>query len=283
MTKTLRFLDCVSFKNDQKRSKPIILILEARTDLAPERRERMRNLIRKVGVARVEDLKSDLQVSVATVRRDLEALEEEGRIRRVHGGAVSMENRLEEVVFDDKANLALKEKRLIAEEAFKLIGTGDSIYLDGGSTVLEMARLLAGRSDLTVVTNSLRAAAELSESGPRVILTGGELRRLSQTMVGPLTRAILGQVRLDKAFMGTMGLSIDDGLTTTDPNEAFTKSLVQEHARQVILLADARKAGKISFARVSDLKSVDILISDKKLPSKTAQALRKRGLKVRLA
>jgi len=271
----------------QKRSKTIktnhLMILEARADLAPERRERMRNLIRKAGVARVEDLKSDLQVSVATVRRDLETLEEEGRIRRVHGGAVSMESRLEEEVFDDKANLALKEKRLIAEEAFKLIGTGDSIYLDGGSTVLEMARLLAGRTDLTVVTNSLRAAAELSESGPRVILIGGELRRLSQTMVGPLTRAILGQVRLDKAFMGTMGLSIDDGLTTTDPNEAFTKSLVQEHARQVILLADARKAGKISFARVSDLKSVDILISDKKFPAKTARTLRKRGLKVRLA
>jgi DeoR family fructose operon transcriptional repressor len=279
----MRFLDCVSFKNDQKRSKPIIVILEVRTDLAPERRERMRNLIRKAGVARVEDLKSDLQVSVATVRRDLEALEEDGRIRRVHGGAVSMESRLEEAVFDDKANLALKEKRLIAEEAFKLIGTGDSIYLDGGSTVLEMTRLLSGRTDLTVVTNSLRAAAELSESGPRVILTGGELRRLSQTMVGPLTRAILGQVRLDKAFMGTMGLSIDDGLTTTDPNEAFTKSLVQEHARQVILLADARKAGKISFARVSDLKSVDILISDQNFPAKTARALRKLGLKVHLA
>ena len=259
------------------------MILEARADLAPERRERMRNLIRKAGVARVEDLRSDLQVSVATVRRDLETLEEEGRIRRVHGGAVSMESRLEEEVFDDKANLALKEKRLIAEEAFKLIGTGDSIYLDGGSTVLELARLLAGRTDLTVVTNSLRAAAELAESGPRVILTGGELRRLSQTMVGPLTRVILGQVRLDKAFMGTMGLSIDDGLTTTDPNEAFTKSLVQKHARQVILLADARKAGKVSFARVSDLESVDILISDENFPAKTARVLRKRGLKVRLA
>ena len=100
------------------------MILEVRADLAPERRERMRNLIRKAGVARVEDLKSDLQVSVATVRRDLEALEEEGRIRRVHGGAVSMESRLEEEVFDDKANLALKEKRLIAEEACKLIGSG---------------------------------------------------------------------------------------------------------------------------------------------------------------
>ena len=138
-------------------------------------------------------------------------------------------------------------------------------------------------TDLTVVTNSLRAAAELAESGPRVILTGGELRRLSQTMVGPLTQAVLGKVRVDKAFMGTLGLCLDDGLTTTDPNEAFTKSLVQEHARQVILLMDSGKAGKVSFAHVGGPECVDVLVSDKKLPNNFAKALRKRGLKVRLA
>ena len=258
------------------------MIQDARTDLAPERRERMRTLIRKAGIARVEDLRKDLKVSVATVRRDLEALEEEGRVRRVHGGAVSMESRLEETVFDDKASHALREKRLIAKEAAKLVGPGDSIFLDGGSTVLELARLVPDRSDLTVVTNSLRAAAELADSGPRVILTGGELRRLSQTMVGPLTRAVLDQVRVDKAFVGTMGLSLEDGLTTTDPNEAFTKALVQEQAGQVVLLADSSKESKVSFARVGAADEVDLLITDKKFPAKHARALRKRGVKVRL-
>ena len=194
-----------------------------------------------------------------------------------------MESRLEESMFDDKATVASKEKLRIAESAVKLVDPGDSIYLDGGSTVLELARLIAKRTDLTVVTNSLRAAAELAESGPRVILTGGELRRLSQTMVGPLTQAVLGKVRVDKAFMGTMGLCLDDGLTTTDPNEAFTKSLVQEHARQVILLMDSGKAGKVSFAHVGGPEHVDVLISDKKLPNNFAKALRKRGLKIRLA
>ncbi len=250
--------------------------------MAPERRERMRTLIRKAGIVRVEDLRKDLKVSVATVRRDLETLEEEGRVRRVHGGAISMESRLEETVFDAKASLALKEKRLIADEAVKLIGSGDSIFLDGGSTVLELARLIADRSDLTVVTNSLRAATELANSRLRVILTGGELRLLSQTMVGPLTRVVLDQVRVDKAFMGTMGLSVEDGLTTTDPNEAFTKDLVQKQARQVILLADSRKKGRVSFSRVSGFENVDVLISDNKFPAKDARALRKRGVKVLL-
>ena len=242
----------------------------------------MRALIRRAGIVRVEDLRKDLKVSVATVRRDLEAMEDEGRVRRVHGGAISMESRLDEAGFDTKTGLASKEKRLIAAEAVKLISSGDSIFLDGGSTVMELARLLADRSDLTVVTNSLRAATELANSRLRIILTGGELRLLSQTMVGPLTRAVLDKVRVDKAFMGTMGLSVEDGLTTTDPNEAFTKDLVQNQARQVILLADSRKWGKVSFSRVSGFEGVDVLITDKKFPAKDARALRKRGVKVRL-
>ena len=193
-----------------------------------------------------------------------------------------MESRLEEAVFDDKTNQFSKEKRSIAEKAFKLIGQEESLFLDGGSTTLCLARLLKDRKDLTVVTNSLRAAAELADSGPRVILTGGELRRISQTMVGPLTSAVLSQVRVDKAFMGTMGLCLENGLTTTDPNEAFVKSLVMEQATQVVLLADSSKAEKVSFARVSDWQKVDILISDLMLPNDFIKSLNKIGVKTQL-
>jgi len=255
------------------------MIREACPTLAPKRREHIRLLVRESGIARVEDLRRELKVSVATVRRDLEVLEEEGLVRRVHGGAVSMESRLEEAVFDDKTNQFSREKRAIAEKAYKLIGQEESLFLDGGSTTLCLARLLKERNDLTVVTNSLRAAAELADSGPRVILTGGELRRISQTMVGPLTSAVLGQVRVDKAFMGTMGFCIKNGLTTTDPNEAFVKSLVADQATQVVLLADSSKAEKVSFARVSDWDRVDLLISDAMLPAVFSKSLSKLGVK----
>ena len=258
------------------------MIREACPTLAPQRREHIRLLVRESGIARVEDLRRELKVSVATIRRDLELLEEEGLLRRVHGGAVSMESRLEEAVFDDKTNQFSKEKRSIAEKAFKLIGQEESLFLDGGSTTLCLARLLKDRKDLTVVTNSLRAAAELADSGPRVILTGGELRRISQTMVGPLTSAVLSQVRVDKAFMGTMGLCLENGLTTTDPNEAFVKSLVMEQATQVVLLADSSKAEKVSFARVSDWQKVDILICDLMLPNDFIKSLNKIGVKTQL-
>ena len=94
-----------------------------------------------------------------------------------------------------------------------------------------------------LVTNSLQAAIELADSDP-VILTGGELRRISQTMVGPLTSAVLEQVRVDKAFMGTMGMCLTNGLTTTDPNEAYSNDVVSKQAGKVILLADSNKAEK---------------------------------------
>jgi len=248
--------------------------------LAPQRWDNLRALIRDSGVIRIEDLCRRLKVSPATVRRDLDQLERGGAIRRVHGGAVSVESRLDEPVFADKTSLAAREKRRIAEAALKFIAPGDSVYLDGGSTVLELARLLRERTNLTVVTNSLYAAHELAGRGPRLIVIGGELRRLSQTMVGSLTGHVLTELHLDKAFMGTIGLALDEGLTTTDPNEAFTKKLVMGQARQVIVLADSSKAGKVSFASAGDWDNVHVLITDKQLDKDFAKELIKKNIKV---
>lgn len=246
--------------------------------LAPERWGHLRELIRDRGVIRVEDLCRQLRVSPATVRRDLDQLERNGSIRRVHGGAVSVEGRLDEPLFADKTSLAAREKRRIAEAALRFVEAGDTLYLDGGSTVLELARLLRERTNLTVVTNSLQAASELSGRGPRLILIGGELRRLSQTLVGPLTRLTLNDLHLDKAFMGTIGFALKEGLTTTDPSEAFTKQLVTRQARQVILLADNTKAGKVSFASAGGWDGVHVLITDK--PVAFAKDLAARGIKI---
>ena len=160
-------------------------------ELAPGRQDHLRELIRGKGVMRLDEMRHLLEVSPATVRRDLDALERKGVVRRVHGGAVSVESRLEEPLFDDKTTIAAREKHGIAEAALEFVNRGDTIYLDGGSTVLELARLLRENADITVVTNSLRAALELAGAGPKLIMTGGELRRLSQTLVGPLSRCVL--------------------------------------------------------------------------------------------
>jgi len=252
-------------------------------DLAPQRLEQLRGIIGQDRVVRVEQLTEQLGVSSATVRRDLGELEKLGEVRRVYGGAVSTGGRLDEPLFDDKTSVAAEEKRRIAEAALRFIKPNETIYLDGGSTLLELARLLKDRSNLTVVTNSLRAAVELAGRGPRLILVGGELRRLAQTTVGPLTRHILDELHVDKAFMGTIGLSLDEGLTTTDPTEAYTKELVMEHAREVILLADSTKAHKISFTRAGQLDKVRTLITDSLFDRKFAQQLKRRGMEVVIA
>ncbi len=249
-------------------------------DLAHRRHDNIRELIRGQGVMRIEEICRQLRVSPATVRRDLDQLEQAGAIRRVHGGAVSIESRLEEPLFDDKTSIAAREKHHIAGAALQFVEPGDTIYLDGGSTVLELARLLHDRTNLTVVTNSLRAAHELAGRGPRLILIGGELRRLSQTMVGPLTRFVLQELHVDKAFMGTIGLTLNEGLTTTDPSEAYTKELVTSQARQVILLADSGKAGKVAFARAGGLEHIHAIVTDKFIDKTFAKELARKGIKV---
>lgn len=251
-------------------------------DLAPERQKRVCDLIRQRNAVRVDELCEALSVSPATIRRDLEALEAEGAIRRVHGGAVDGQPRLEEPLFDDKTVLAGEEKRCIARQALAHIREGDTVYLDGGSTVLELARLLRDRCDITVVTNSLRAATELAAAGPRLILLGGEFRRRSQTVVGTMTCSLLETVYLNVAFMGTIGIT-EDGLTTTDPNEAFTKKLVMTRAQQVVLLVDSSKIGKVSFAHAGGPGDLGVLITDGGADMRFVKRLRKLGVTVEIA
>jgi DeoR/GlpR family transcriptional regulator of sugar metabolism len=249
-------------------------------ELAASRWERLRAALRQQHVMRVEEICRQLAVSPATARRDLEQLEERGEIRRVHGGAVLVEGRSEEPLFDAKTGIAIKEKQRIARAALEYVKPGETIYLDGGSTVLELARLLHDHNNLTVVTNSLRAAWELAGRGPKLILIGGELRRLSQTVVGPLTRLVLEGLHLDRAFMGTIGVAAAEGMTKTEPSEAFTKELVMRQARQVVLLADSSKAGKVAFARAGSLEELDVLITDAKISRQFGRELEEKGVKL---
>ncbi len=236
--------------------------------------------MRQRGVVRVDELAELLAVSPATVRRDLAELDLRGVVRRVHGGAVAVEGRLEEPGFEDKAETNAKEKLAIAEEALTFVSSNDCIYLDGGSSILAFARLLTDMKNLTVVTNSLRVAMTLAGGGPRLVLVGGELRRISQTFVGALTGPVMDQLHVDKAFMGTIGLSLEQGLTTTDPNEAFTKRMVMEHAEQVFLLADSSKLGKVAFAHSGGVDDVNVLITDKAADKDLCRKLQKQSVNV---
>lgn len=250
---------------------------------APERRERLRQIVRTRRAVRIEDLRAELGVSIATIRRDLDELEHDGSLRRVHGGAVSVDDRVVEARFEAKAAQRLPQKQRIAERAAALIGPDETLYLDSGSTCLELARCLGGRDDLTVVTNSLPVIVELAGRGPRVIVVGGELRPLSQAIVGPLGLPIIDELYVDRAFMGTFSLSIEAGLTTTDPAEAFTKRQMLAHAREVVLLADATKLGTRAFAHAGRLDQVDLIITDTAPDTPAQEAFDRAGVRVLVA
>ncbi|NLL83933.1 MAG: DeoR/GlpR transcriptional regulator [Lentisphaerae bacterium] len=246
-------------------------------ELAAERQARLRELLHERRVVRVEEFASELAVSAATVRRDLAALESAGGLKRVHGGAVATAETLlaDEPLFDDKAERAALQKRRIADAALELLPQGHTtLFLDGGSTVLALALLLMRQARHTVVTNSLRVAQTLAASGPQVIVSGGELRRLSQTFVGPQTRHVIERLSFDIAFIGTLGVTADDGLTTTDPDEAYTKELAIKRARRVVLLADATKVGAVSTVRFAPLSSVNTFVTDTSVPQRSLAALR---------
>ncbi|RKY17226.1 MAG: DeoR family transcriptional regulator [Planctomycetota bacterium] len=266
--------------SDSARGNPIPSNVVA---FAPERRERVKQIVRSRHAVRVEDLKEELGVSTATIRRDLDELEGSGELRRVHGGAVSVEIRPIEARFEAKAAKHALAKQRIAARALELIEPDSKIYLDAGSTCLELARLLSHRTDITVVTNSLPAIVELAGQGPRLIVIGGELRPLSQAIVGPLSTPLLDELYVDRAFMGTFSLSLEAGLTTTDPAEAFTKERALTRAREVVLLVDGSKLGTRSFAHSGHLDQVDVVITDAELDEDAATAFEKADVRVLVA
>lgn len=252
---------------------------EQHRPLTAEREGRILELLRPATVLGVADLAAALGVSDATVRRDLQAMHERGLLQRVRGGATLQQPWRTEPLFQDKESRQSEAKGRIAARALACIADHDTIYLDGGSTLLMLARLLEARRGLTIVTNSLMAAAALMTQPHRLILVGGEFRALSRTLVGPLTASVIQGVHVQKAFMGTIGFTLEDGMSTTDPNEAFTKEQVLRRANQVFLLVDSSKLGASSFSRSGALEDIDTLITES-IGAEFKEQLEQRGVEV---
>ncbi|NOY75236.1 MAG: DeoR/GlpR transcriptional regulator [Kiritimatiellaeota bacterium] len=246
-------------------------------------RERMILDLLGSGSTLVQEISTEIGVSLATVRRDLISLEKRGKVRRVHGGAVRTGAPDTEPLFTEKLSRNRDVKSKIAEAALSLIEDDDVIYLDGGSTILELAKLLGARQGLTIVTNSIMTVVELFETEHKLILVGGEFRKLSRTVVGPMTADTIDKLHIDKAFIGTIGFSFEEGISTTDSSEAFTKERVMRRSGKVVLLVDASKMGVPSFARSGSLEDIDIIVTDadsKSAPPLTSAEFAATGIEV---
>jgi DeoR/GlpR family transcriptional regulator of sugar metabolism len=247
-----------------------------------KRRQRIVETLRSVGVISVHDLAAQLGASEATIRRDLRSLDSSGMMRRTRGGAVLPGGLTYEPTYAEKAGQLTAEKHAIAERALELIKPGDSIVLGPGTTTLSLARLLPRVGELTVVTNSLLVAEALTIANQiEVVVTGGMLRRSIHALVGPGTELALHGLRLDFAFMSGNGVNADRGLTTPNLLVAAADQAIAAASRQIVVLADHSKIGRVTMCQTVPPQRIDVLITDAAPETREVRNLVATGVDVR--
>lgn len=246
-----------------------------------ERQQLILDRARQRSRVEVAGLAEELEVTTETIRRDLSALERRGLLRRVHGGAVLVERLTFEPTVAAREIRLSKEKDRMGLAALSWIPEGGSILLDGGTSVLALVRQLPEDLELSVVTNSLPAAAILARL-PQVELhlLGGRVRSRTQVSVGTWSAGVLAGICVDVAFIGTNGLTLQHGLTTPDLAEAESKRAMIGAARQVVTLADHSKFGASYFGRFAELAEIDVLITDDELDEEDVAEIEERGPQV---
>jgi DeoR/GlpR family transcriptional regulator of sugar metabolism len=249
--------------------------------LAQQRREKIFELIREDGHAKVHALSRIFKVTEVTIRQDLEKLEEEGWVVREHGGAhlknISLSVR--NIELQSKENMAQKEA--IARKALELIQDGDTIILDSGSTTTELARLIRGFKNLTVITNALNIALILGEDPEiHLVLTGGEFKAPTLSLTGQKAADSLEGLHVDKLFLATAGITIKSGLTYPSISDLVVKRAMIESAEEVYVVADSSKIGKSSFASLGALSLIDVLITDSDINDGDRDHFTSQGIKL---
>jgi DeoR family transcriptional regulator, aga operon transcriptional repressor len=246
-----------------------------------ERLDRILGLLSVGGEVTVADLAAQLSVSSASVRRDLELLEQQRLLVRTHGGAVAQAVSYE-LPLRYRSGRREHQKRLIADEAASRVqGERVTVALTGGTTTTEVARVLSRRDQLTVVTNALNIASELVvRPSVKLLVTGGVAREQSYELCGPIAEASLMGVNLDFAFVGVDGLTQQAGLTTHHEVEAHTNHVMLRQARHVVVVADSTKIGRVAFARICAADEVDELVTDDGADPDEVSRLRDAGLRV---
>lgn len=254
------------------------------SDLAYQRRSDILSIVESRETISTLELANQFDVSIVTITRDLQELEKKGQILRVHGGATSVRGGGYEHPYLTRENRNLEEKQKIASAAFEMINEGDSIILDVGTTIHELAILLKTRTRLTVIVTSILLAQTLTtQPGIELIVIGGKFRSSEFSMVGHLAESDLKNFYVDKAFLGAAGIHTSAGITEYSVEQAGTKKVIIEQARQKIVLADHTKFGKIFLASVCPITSIDTIITDSGLATDIADRYRHTGVKLHIA
>ncbi len=248
---------------------------------SPERQQQILRYIEQRQRVTVNQIVSQFDVSLATARRDLEALAGQGKVQRVHGGAIATRQALPEAPVLQRSAERSTVKARIGQAAADLINTGDTIFLGSGTTVLQAARYLRGKRNLTIITNSLLVLNELSDvADVTVIGLGGMLRQSEMSLLGHITELALNELRADKVIIGIHAIDVERGLTSDYLPEAVTDRAILKIGREVIVAADHTKCGAISTALVAPVSAIQTLVTDTDTPAEFLAALRAQGVRV---
>jgi len=237
--------------------------------LAIDRHEKILQILMKNKTISVKALCDILQASEATIRRDLTLLENENKLERTHGGA-SISDSIKinyEATFNQKELMASDEKRRIAKRAFDLLRPHDSIIIDSGTTTLELARLIGESTmPLMVITNATTISTIISKNEQiEFYVLGGRVRLNTQATVGSLAIEMLKRFNVSKAFVGVNGITVENGLTTPDLEEAEIKRSMLSIAEERIVLTDSTKFMNVARCQVASISMVDRIITDTQL------------------
>lgn len=250
--------------------------------LAAERRKKILELLNEQDSVKVTELSKLFSVTEETVRRDLEKLESEKKIKRQHGGAIKVDFSDNETHFSEREIQRVQEKKAIAELAATFVNEGDRILLDASTTAWYLANQLPN-IPLIVITNSLQVVNELvSKDKIDVISTGGRYSSRSHSFIGPLAERSVMNYHVDKAFISCTGAHIFNGLSDSSELQAILKSLMVENSNEVILMMDSSKANKPAFSKISEFEKVNHLISDQQLDMKFIMQAEELGIKVHI-
>ncbi len=252
--------------------------------LREERRRAILQILEREQRVTVQDLVQRFGVTAVTIRADLDSLARMGALERSHGGAVTRWDRLMDFPITIKEGLHHAEKVRIARAAVELVRPEQTILLDSGTTTAQIARLLKGRySKLTVITNALNIAYELASAQDiTVVMLGGLLRPASFSMVGPQAEHALGGLAADHLFLGVDGIDPSAGLFTPDILEAKLNAIMVKVSREVTVVADSSKFGRRGLSLISEIDSINRLITDRAAPEESVEQLRSAGVEVML-
>jgi DeoR family transcriptional regulator, fructose operon transcriptional repressor len=249
-----------------------------------QRRQQILNLLQETGTLNVTQLADRFSVSVVTIRKDLDELENEDLLQRTFGGAVFSHRSRFNRSFLERAQEHRREKCAIAAAACSYIKDGDTIMLDAGTTTLALAEYLKTHiKSAFIITCSVPAALELSSAGYDILLLGGTVRNKSLALLGRETLTIIERYRADKAFLGSTGFTAEMGHTTPNPDDAQIKEALMRAANESYVLVDSSKYGHRCLTSFARLRDVDLTITDSNLSRSKAKVLEAAGATIQIA